>query len=118
MDKVPFIIDGNTYKVMNYLYRHKEVKLHKLNRKFGDETAGLARALCPHYYAAYRDEDGRLTFDTSVTSTDGSIGLTPLGNKYVEDRREAFIKWFVPLVTSTTSVAVSIIALAISIFTR
>lgn len=118
MDKIPFIIDGNTYKVMKYLYRHKEVKLHKLYRKFNQEIVDASMYLCPNYYAAYRDEEERLTFSIANTSANGSIGLTPLGNKYVEDRREAFIKWFVPLVTSTTSVAVSIIALAISIFTK
>ncbi len=112
----PFIIDKDTYKVMKYLYRHKEIKLYKIEKRFNSEMLCSALYLCPQQYAAYRDESGHLTFDITNTSTNGSIGLTPLGNKYVEDRNESFIKWFVPLVTSSISVAISMIALATSIF--
>ncbi len=113
--ETPYIIDANTYKIMKYIYRKHEVKLHRVARKYGEEAATIALYLCPEKYAVYRDENGTLTFDISNTSQYGSIGLTPLGNKYVEDRRESFVKWFVPLVTSSISVAISIIALAASI---
>ena len=101
---------------MKFIYRKHEVKLGRISKKFGDEALDLALYLCPHQYAAYRDEKKMLTYDISNTSHEGSIGLTPLGNKYVEDRQEAFVKWFVPLVTSSISVAISLMALAASIF--
>ncbi|MCM1057922.1 MAG: hypothetical protein NC517_09980 [Firmicutes bacterium] len=113
---VPYIIDKNTYNVMKYIYRKHEVKLEDVLKKFGEDGLILAIYLCPQHYAVYRNEEQRLTFDISTTSAEGSIGLTPLGNKYVENRREAFVKWFVPLVTSSISVAISMLALATSIF--
>lgn len=114
--ETPCIIDKNTYKVMKYIYHKHEVKLFKITEKFGDDVTAASLYLCTHQYAAYRDEAKMLTYDISHTSSEGSIGLTPLGNKYVEDRQEAFIKWFVPLVTSSISVAISLMALAASIF--
>lgn len=117
MDK-PFIIDKKTYSVMKYIYRHHEVHLYKIRKKFGDDGLTSAIYLCPAFYAAYRDEKGHLTFDISSTSDMGKIGLTPPGNKYVEDRREAFIKWFVPLIVSSVSVAISLMSLAVSIFLK
>lgn len=116
-DVIPFVIDQQTFKIMRYIYRKHEVRLELIGRKFGDDGIVSALYLCPAHYAAYRNnETKQLTFDISDTSYKGSIGLTPLGNKYLEDRREAFVKWFVPLVTSSISVAVSLIALATSIF--
>ncbi len=105
-----------TYRIMKYIYRKHEVKLKRIVKKFGEDADVSALYLCPRYYAAYRDPTGRVTFDISYAHCDGYIGLTPLGNKYVEDRREAFVKWFVPLVTSSISVAISLMALAASIF--
>ncbi|MDO5344414.1 MAG: hypothetical protein Q4E91_01565 [Lachnospiraceae bacterium] len=116
--EIPFIIDKETYTIMKYIYRHKEVKLCKISNKFGEDAMIAALYLCPQQYAAYRDESKHITFDITHTSANGSIGLTPLGNKYVEDRREAFIKWYVPLVTSSISVAISMMALATSIFLK
>lgn len=116
--ETPCIIDQRTFKIMKFIYRKHEVKLGCIEKKFGDEAVDSALYLCPSQYAAYRDEEKRLTFDISHTSHNGSIGLTPLGNKYVEDRREAFVKWFVPLVTSSISVAISMMALAASIFLK
>ena len=114
--EIPFVIDQTTFKAMKFIYRKHEVKLNRIAKKFGEDTLVSILYLCPRQYAAYRDEDERLTFDISNTSYNGSIGLTPLGNTYVEDRRESFVKWFVPLVTSSVSVAISMMALAASIF--
>lgn len=114
----PCIIDKNTFKVMKYIYRKQEVKLSCISKKFGEDAIIFALYLCPSQYAAYRNEDKTLTFDISHTSSEGSIGLTPLGNKYVEDRCESFVKWLLPLIISSISVAISLMALATSIFIK
>ena len=114
----PYIIDRQIFKIMKFIYRKHEVKLSLIAKKFGDGAIPLSLSLCIPQYAAYCSKDKLWTFDTVHTSPDGSIGLTSLGNKYVEDRREAFIKWFVPLVTSSISVAISMMALAVSIFLK
>ncbi len=115
-NEIPYIIDYSTFKVMKFIYRKHEIKLKHIAKKFGEDAVVSALYLCPSRYAAYRDENGMLTFDISHTSSEGSIGLTPLGNKYVEDRIETLVKWLFPLITSSISVAISLIALAASIF--
>lgn len=70
-----------------------------------------AMYLCPKQFAAYRDESGHLTFDISNTSTDGSIGLTPPGKKYVEDRIASFTKWIIPTLISILAHITSVAAL-------
>ena len=114
--ETPYVIDKKTFKVMKYIYHKHEVSLGKIAKHLGNDAVSSATYLCPQHYAAYRDENKQLTFDITHTSYKGSIGLTPLGNKYVEDRRESFVKWFVPLITSSISVAISMMALAASIF--
>lgn len=114
--ETPYIIDKRAFKIMKFIYRKHEVKLIRIEKKFGDGAVPITLSLCLPQYAAYCGKDKRWTYDIFSTSPDGSIGLTPLGNKYVEDRQEAFIKWFVPLVTSSISVAISMMALAASIF--
>lgn len=113
---VPFIVDKEIYKIMKYLYRHQEVRLGKISRKFGEHSVSVALSLCPQHYAAYRDEQKRLTFDITSTSAKGSIGLTPLGNQYVEDRRRSNVICYTPILLSAVSVIVSIVALLVSIF--
>ena len=117
MDKTLFIIDRETYKIMKYIYRHKEVTISKLMRKFKnfDDVDAIAIALCKSKYAAYRDTDNSLHFDVFSYSDRGSVGLTPLGNKYIQDKRLSFIQWFVPVMCSIISVFVSILALIISL---
>lgn len=115
---IPIVIDKETYKVMKHIYRNQEVKLGDLNRKFGDDAICSALYLCSCYYAAYRDKEGQLTFNPKFTSSDGSIGLTPLGNKYVEDKQEALVKWIVPILISVAAVSISVLSLAISIFMK
>lgn len=115
--EMPYVIDRKTFRVMKYLHRKYEIKLEHIEKKFDEDGRIAALYLCPQHYAAYRDENG-ITFDISSTSSEGYIGLTPLGNKYVEDRSESFVKWFVPLITSSISVAISMLALAASIFLK
>lgn len=116
--EAPYIIDKQTFKIMKFIYHKHEVKLSLIAKKFGDGAVPISLSLCIPQYAAYCGKDKLWTYDTVHTSFDGSIGLTPLGNKYVEDRLEAFVKWFVPLVTSSISVAISMMALAASIFLK
>lgn len=110
----PFIIDKQRYKVMKYIYRYKEVPLGKIRKKYGENGFISAIYLCPEHYAAYRDTTGRLTYDISSTSYDGLITLTPLGNKYIEDRQDSFIKWVIPTFISVLALITSIAALIAS----
>lgn len=110
----PVVIDKGTYKVLKYLYRHKEIALSKIREKYGEDGMIAAMYLCPKQFAAYRDESGHLTFDISVTSTSGSIGLTPLGKKYVEDHVANFTKWIIPTLISVLALITSVAALIAS----
>jgi hypothetical protein len=110
----PFIIDKQCYKIMKYIYRHKEVTIGELREKFGKDKADYILYLCPAHYAAYRDVTGKLTYDISSTSHDGLIGLTPNGNKYIEDRRDSFIKWIIPTLISILALVTSVSALITS----
>lgn len=112
-----FVIDKDTYKIMKYIYRHKETTISRLTRKFKniDDVDAIAIGLCQSKYAAYRDLDNSLHFEVFSYSDRGSVVLTPLGNKYIQDRRLSFMQWFVPVMCSIISVFVSIIALIISL---
>ncbi len=110
----PFIIDKQCYKIMKYIYKHKEISMGKLRKKFKRDGADYALYLCPAHYATYRDTTGKLTYDISSTSHDGLIGLTPIGNKYIEDRRDNFIKWIIPTLISILALVTSVAALIAS----
>jgi len=111
------VIDNKTYKMMKYLYRKNEAKISTLQKKFKDDARSLPY-LCDYKYALYRKPDGTLTFESSSIHHDGTLGLTPLGNKYVENKRETFIQWFVPILISCLSAVISLMAIAISIFSN
>lgn len=110
----PVVIDKKTYKVMRYIYRHHEISLNKIGEKFGEDGIASALYLCPKHLAAYRDNAGILTFDITHTSSDGLIGLTVPGNKYIEDRSSSFIKWCIPTLISILALITSVAALIAS----
>ena len=112
------VIDNKTYKMMKYLYRKNEVKISVLEKKFGNDDVTMLFYLCNNEYAIYRKPDKTLTYETKEIHYNGSIGLTPLGNKYVERKRETFLQWFVPILISCLSAVISLLAIAISIFSN
>lgn len=109
------IIDKKMFKMMKYLYKKNDAKISVLHKKFKDD-ARLLPYLCDYKYALYKKPDGTLTFESSHIHRDGTLGLTPLGNKYVENKRETFLQWFVPILISCLSAVISLLAIAISIF--
>lgn len=108
------IIDKNTYKLMKYVYRHQEVSLASLERKFGDDSSVAVCYLCSMEYGAYRRPDKTLTYDTSVLDSRGFFGLTIPGNQYVESRSLSFTKWIVPTIISVLALIASVAALIAS----
>lgn len=74
--------------------------------------------LCQSHYAAHRKEDKSLSYDTSAIYEKSRFGLTPKGNKFVEDRQESKVVTFTPIFLSIVSICVSIISLIISITSR
>lgn len=117
MQDTPFVIDKNTYKVMKYIYRKKKTTISNIIHKFKniEEPDVLAIYLCVNKYAVYFDIDRKPYFDAPSYSDFGNVALTPLGNKYIEDKKRLFVQWFVPVMCSISSVLISIIALIISL---
>lgn len=107
----PIIIDKHTYRIMRYVYRHHEVKLHKIRKKFGRDGIVCLSMLVSAHYALYKDPDGTYTFDTSSIDPNGSFGLVLPGNKYVENRRQSFMQWFVPTFISLLALIISVASL-------
>lgn len=107
-------IDKQTYKIMCYVYRHHEVKLSKIEEKFGREGISSLLLLVSSQYALYKTPDGLYTSDTTSIDSDGSIGLIPPGNVYIENRRQSFIQWFVPTFISLLALIASIASLLFS----
>lgn len=112
------LIDNKTHKIMNYVYMKDEVKLSVIEKKFGTNGINALCYLCNIKYAIYRKPDGELTYDINSTHFDGSFGLMPQGNKFVENKRESFFHWFIPILISCISAAISLLAIAISIFSN
>ena len=109
------VIDKSTYKIMKYLYRHGETLYSVISKKFGEDNAISVCSLCRFHYVAHRKEDKSLTYETSVIYEKSKFGLTPKGNKFVEDRKEAKIVTFTPVFVSIISICVSIISFMISL---
>ncbi len=116
MDNNEMIIDKNAYKIMRYLYRRDEVRFDAVIKKFGRDNACALFAMCRCELALHRLPDGSLTRDTSFISSDSKFGLTPAGNRIVEERRRNNILCVTPIFLSVVSVLTSIIALLVSIF--
>lgn len=116
----PKVVDKQLYKVMCYIYKHKEVEISKVIAAVKgkvDEADVRIMTLCDYKFAAYRAPGSRTpTFDTCNFDHSGKVGLTPLGLKYVEDRRESLIKWLVPMSFSLVSVVFALISLLVSLF--
>ena len=115
----PIVIDRSTYKFMRYVYFHSEVRLCKLYKKFDhndsrDVVVPSIMALCGAKFGAYRRPDGSLTFDYSNISFDGSFGLTPEGNKYVEDHMTSSFQWMSTTLISFSARILSLISLIAS----
>ena len=112
------VIDKTTYKIMKYLYKHGETLYSTISKKFGEDNATAINSLCQFQYAAHRKEDKSLSYDTSTIYEKSRFGLTPKGNKFVEDRQESKVVTFTPIFLSIVSICVSIISLIISITSR
>lgn len=112
------VIDKTTYKIMKYLYKHGETLYSTISKKFGEDNATAINSLCQFHYTAHRKEDKTLSYDTSIIYEKSRFGLTPKGNKFVEDRRETKVITFTPIFVSIVSICVSIISLIISITAR
>lgn len=115
MNNNEMIIDKTAYRIMKYLYRHGEVKFELISKKFGNDEACAVFNMCRCVLALHRLPDGSLTTDTSFVSSDSAFGLTPAGNKIVEDRRKNNILCVTPIFLSIVSILTSIVALLISV---
>lgn len=111
----PVIIDKSTYKIMRYMYKHQNVTLSKIRKKFGTDGISHALFLCPAHYAVYRTLEGEYTYNISHTCGSGAISLTALGNEYVERRRNSFLMWAITTEISFLALLVSVVSLIISI---
>lgn len=116
MDNNEMIIDKNAYKIMKYLYRHGEVRFDLISKNFGEDNACALFDMCRCVLVLHRLPNGSLTTDTSFVSFDSTFGLTPAGNKIVEERRKNNILCATPILLSIVSVLTSIVALLVSAF--
>ena len=114
----PIIITNKIYKVMKYLYRHKEVSLQQLEDIFGENVYDQIHYLCRHRYAVYKGMDSQYTYDTSTMSFDGVAALAMEGEKYVEEKRSSFLRWLIPTTISIVALIVSFLALYASLLTQ
>lgn len=108
----PVVIDKNMFKIMKYIYRRKEVSLETLFNKFDCDTVYVTISyLCEINYAAYKQPNGKFTYETNNLNIYGRIGMTPPGNIYVEERTLSFTKWIIPTLISILALVTSIAAL-------
>lgn len=107
----PFYITKETYKIMKYLYFHKNVSVETLERARGDMASYHVSYLCRHEFAAYRNSDGNYSYDASDISFDGSFILTLAGEHYVENKLSSFYRWLIPTIISLTALILSIVSL-------
>lgn len=111
----PFYITKTTYKIMKYLYFHKDVSVETLERACGDMASYHASYLCRHEFAVYRNFDGNYSYDASAISFDGSFTLTLAGEQYVENKLSSFYRWLIPTIISLTALILSIVSLINSV---
>lgn len=113
------VIDKKMFKVMKYIYRRNEVSISKLKNHFpakgNDNVVPLILVMCSKNLAMLRMSNRVLTYDVHYLDQATSVGLTPEGNKYVEDRRESLLKWVIPIVISVLSLTLSFISLFVAI---
>ena len=111
----PFYITKATYKIMKYLYFHKDVSVETLERACGDMASYHASYLCRREFAVYRESNGNYSYDASSISFNGSFMLTLAGEQYVENKLSSFYRWLIPTIISLTALVLSIVSLINSI---
>lgn len=97
------------YKLMKYTYRHKEVHLRDLTKKFGDDAVSDVRLLCSVQFGVIRKTDGKLTLDTDFLDDSDKFGIMTQGEHYIWDRSTMTRNFLVPTIISTIALVLSVL---------
>ncbi len=107
--------DKKTMKIMRYIYRHPGTREGKILKLYGDDGFSFTLInLTRELYLIAEDKDGKyFTYNDVpyVSYPETKYYTTPKMNVILENKRDQFYRWILPLIIAGIALLLSVVSL-------